>query len=214
MPVTIYAADEQTTDETVVPTTPNDVPGNTHAPETEPTIVTDEPTETTTERDESTTVDDIPTVTPTDLPVTPTGATVNPTTPATGTTVPAKCLYQSMTWAAEDLRKYYWCLNDKPRLSTCKEDYYYVNNATVSGCIPAAKMNPACVNLDIAVGPCEGINLKQPQASYILTNFWLCTEAGAEPVELTCVEDKAFIKQDGYLGCFDWATWRSLRSCN
>ncbi|EDW16581.2 uncharacterized protein Dmoj_GI10606 [Drosophila mojavensis] len=129
------------------------------------------------------------------------------------TTVPATCLFEDEMWGDEDIRKFYFCFDNVPILSECEEGYYFVKNATDSGCLPAKLMNPACVNLDVTVGPCTGNNLLQPQVSEVLTNFWLCREEGAAPVELTCPEDQVFIKQDGYLGCFDWQTYRSVRGC-
>ncbi|XP_030573348.1 uncharacterized protein LOC115771674 [Drosophila novamexicana] len=134
--------------------------------------------------------------------------------PTDTTTAPEVCLYERQPWATVNPSQYYICVDNKPKITNCNEGYYFVKNATLSGCIPAKKMDPNCVNLDVTVGPCTGINLKQPQASQVLTNFWLCTEENAAPVELTCLDDKAFVKQEGYLGCFDWALWRALRGCN
>ncbi|XP_023174610.1 uncharacterized protein LOC111601968 [Drosophila hydei] len=130
------------------------------------------------------------------------------------TIVPDTCLNEDELWATDNLHAYYFCWDGVPILTECNEGYYFVRNATDSGCIPAKLMNPNCVNLDITVGPCTGINLLQPQTSQNLNNFWLCTEEGADPVELTCVDDLVFVKQDGYLGCFDWQTFRSVRGCN
>ncbi|KRF99859.1 uncharacterized protein Dwil_GK13748 [Drosophila willistoni] len=116
-------------------------------------------------------------------------------------------------WGDEDIRYFYFCEDNEVLEDECDKGYYYVNNATVSGCIPGADMNPNCVNLDATAPECEGENLKQPQVCETLTNFYLCPKEGASATELTCTEDKAFANQDGYLGCFTWAEWRKVRDC-
>lgn len=135
-------------------------------------------------------------------------------TPSAGASeVPEVCLYQSQTWGVPNVGKFNFCVDGKPKLTECNENSYYVRNETLNGCVPAAKMDPNCVNLDVNVGDCTGINLKQPQPSDTLTNFYLCTAENQDPVELTCLDDKAFLKEKGYLGCFDWTFWRELREC-
>ncbi|XP_011195451.2 uncharacterized protein LOC105220700 [Zeugodacus cucurbitae] len=124
------------------------------------------------------------------------------------------CKYQDELWGAEDGTTFYFCEKDTNSavLQTCPEETFFVRNATLTGCIPNALMDPNCVST-IEVGPCSGINLKQPQSSSEPTKFYLCTSEGATPLLLDCPEGKAFVKQDGYLGCFDWTEWRAIRNC-
>ncbi|KAM8706237.1 hypothetical protein ACLKA7_010503 [Drosophila subpalustris] len=153
-----------------------------------------------------------------------TAVPANPTVPNPGTTVapggttavptpPGKCVYATQAWGVPDVRQLAFCLDGQERLTECNEDEYFVSNDEISGCVPADIISPNCVNLDVTVGPCTGINLKQLQISESLTGFWFCEEEGAAPVELFCENGKAFLKQDGYMGCFEWTQWRKLRGC-
>ncbi|KAH8417775.1 hypothetical protein KR222_005749, partial [Zaprionus bogoriensis] len=123
------------------------------------------------------------------------------------------CHFETQTWGIPNVNDFGFCLNGRARYTQCNENHYYVDNEEMSGCIPVESMDPNCVNSDVTVGACTGINLKQPQESEVLTNFWLCTAENAEPIELSCLDDKAFLNKDGYLGCFDWTWWRELRGC-
>ncbi|XP_034486955.1 uncharacterized protein LOC117791342 [Drosophila innubila] len=143
----------------------------------------------------------------------PAETTVTQTQTTPVTTKPGECLYPTRAWGVPDLREFAFCKDGVAQVTQCNEDEYYVSNDLVSGCLPADKMDPQCVNLDITVGPCTGKNLLQPQPSETLTNFWFCEKEGAEPVECTCEQNKAFLKQGGYLGCFEWPEWRKLRGC-
>ncbi|XP_036325343.1 uncharacterized protein LOC118738513 [Rhagoletis pomonella] len=125
------------------------------------------------------------------------------------------CKYTDEVWGAEDGTKFYFCLpdNNTAILQSCPDNTFFVRNATVTGCIPNSLMDPNCVT-DVEVGACSGEDLKQPQPCSSNPNkFYLCTSEGAEPVLLNCPDGKAFVKQDGYLGCFDWSRWRELRQC-
>ncbi|EDW27990.1 GL27267 [Drosophila persimilis] len=122
------------------------------------------------------------------------------------------CLYEDEIWGGEDIRKFYFCISGEVYEDTCDTDYYFVRNATYSGCLPAALMNPQCVNLDAVEPDCEGISAEQPQPTDLLNQYYLCTDDGVK--QLSCGEDKAFINQDGYLGCFPWTQWRTLRNCS
>ncbi|KAL7728770.1 hypothetical protein ACLKA6_004134 [Drosophila palustris] len=153
-----------------------------------------------------------------------TAVPANPTVPNPGTTVapggttavptpPGKCVYATQAWGVPNVRQLAFCLDGQERVTECNEDEYFVSNDKISGCVPADIISPNCVNLDVTVGPCTGSNLKQPQISESLTGFWFCEEEGAAPVELSCGTGKAFLKQDGYMGCFEWTQWRELRGC-
>ncbi|XP_034661288.1 uncharacterized protein LOC117896867 [Drosophila subobscura] len=124
---------------------------------------------------------------------------------------PVVCKYEDELWGGEDIRKFYFCIDGQVIEDWCDKDCYFVNNATFSGCLQANLLNPQCVNLDAAEPDCKGLSAWQPQPSASPNNFYLCTSEGAK--ELSCEQDKAFVNQDGYLGCFTWTTWRMLRNC-
>lgn len=121
------------------------------------------------------------------------------------------CQSQDELWGGEDIRKFYFCLDGKVIADECDSGYYFVNNATISGCLPSDLMKPSCVNLDTKVPDCTGTSKLQPQAADDVASFYLCTSEGA--TLLPCPDGKAFVSQDGYLGCFAWSEWRSLRNC-
>ncbi|KAI8046739.1 uncharacterized protein LOC128256941 [Drosophila gunungcola] len=121
------------------------------------------------------------------------------------------CQSEDEMWGGEDIRKFYFCLDGKVITDECDDGYYYVNNATISGCLPSEMMQASCVNLDIKVPDCSEASKMRPQACDDVASFYLCTSEGAK--KLPCPEGKAFIDQDGYLGCFKWSVWRSLRNC-
>ncbi|XP_022212613.2 uncharacterized protein LOC111067671 [Drosophila obscura] len=121
------------------------------------------------------------------------------------------CQSQDELWGGEDIRKFYFCINDQVIEDECDTGYYFVNNATYSGCLPAKLLNPQCVNLDAVEPDCKGLSAEQPQPCDTLTNFYLCTADGV--TKMSCADNKAFVNQDGYLGCFPWAEWRLLRNC-
>ncbi|XP_030371645.1 uncharacterized protein LOC115625631 [Scaptodrosophila lebanonensis] len=125
----------------------------------------------------------------------------------------AGCLSENEAWADPDINQFNFCYNGEKQSLSCDKNTYFVNNGTVAGCIPADEMSPNCVNEDITVGPCEGANLYQPQPSKTIGNFWLCVEEGADPIELSCESGKAFVEKDGYMGCFEWDEWRTIRDC-
>ncbi|XP_037954543.1 uncharacterized protein LOC119685514 [Teleopsis dalmanni] len=124
------------------------------------------------------------------------------------------CLYENELWGSEDGTKFYFCLpgTNTAIEQSCAPNTFFVKNDTVSGCIPATSMDPNCVNLE-PVGSCVGDNLNQPQPSSDPTKYYLCTSENATPLQLQCPDNKAFVKQDGYLGCFEWSTWRDIRDC-
>uniref|UniRef100_A0A6P4EQZ9 Uncharacterized protein LOC108043301 n=2 Tax=Drosophila rhopaloa TaxID=1041015 RepID=A0A6P4EQZ9_DRORH len=121
------------------------------------------------------------------------------------------CQSEDELWGGEDIRKFYFCLDGKVITDECDSGSYFVNNATVCGCLTSDLMKPSCVNMDIKVPDCTGASKMQPQACDDVASFYLCTSEGAK--ELPCPDGKAFVDQDGYLGCFDWSEWRSLRNC-
>ncbi|CAD6994207.1 uncharacterized protein LOC101460500 [Ceratitis capitata] len=124
------------------------------------------------------------------------------------------CKYEDELWGADDGLKFYFCDSETktPVLQDCPDSTFFVRNETLTGCIPFSLMDPNCV-YTVAVGSCTGNNLKQPQPSSDPSKFYLCTAEGATPLLLPCTSGKAFVKQNGYLGCFDWADWRKLRNC-
>ncbi|XP_014098371.3 uncharacterized protein [Bactrocera oleae] len=124
------------------------------------------------------------------------------------------CLYQDELWGTVDGTKFYFCDKDTNTsiIQDCPDETFFVRNETLTGCIPVALMDPNCI-YNIEVGNCTGINVQQPQASSDPTKFYLCTSEGATPLLLPCADGKAFVKQNGYLGCFDWTEWRALRNC-
>ncbi|XP_067630595.1 uncharacterized protein [Eurosta solidaginis] len=125
------------------------------------------------------------------------------------------CKYQDQLWGSEDGTRFYFCLtiNNTAIEQKCPEETFFVRNATLTGCVPNDMMNPNCVN-NVVVGDCTGLNLQQPQPSTDPDKFYLCPSEGATPLLLSCAAGKGFIKQDGYLGCFNWTQWRVLRQCN
>ncbi|XP_053952128.1 uncharacterized protein LOC128859283 [Anastrepha ludens] len=124
------------------------------------------------------------------------------------------CLYEDELWGTEDGTKFYYCLPDNSSaiIQSCPANTFFVRNETVTGCIPLSLMSSNCV-YNATVGSCTGENLKQPQPNLAPNKFYLCTSEGATPLALSCADGKAFVKQDGYLGCFDWSVWRQLRQC-
>ncbi|XP_023290974.2 uncharacterized protein LOC111674563 [Lucilia cuprina] len=124
------------------------------------------------------------------------------------------CESEDELWGSEDGTKFYFCIGDNMAIEqSCEPDTFFVKNATVSGCVPLDEVADSCV-YHVEPEPCEGINLLQPQPHTDPTMFYLCTESGADPVALPCPDNNAFAKQDGYLGCFDWAMWRKIRGCD
>ncbi|KAH8294877.1 hypothetical protein KR018_003803, partial [Drosophila ironensis] len=122
-----------------------------------------------------------------------------------------ECQSEDELWGSPDLRKYYFCYEGKTVEVPCDDGAYFVKNETVYGCVQADLMNPACVNLNAKEPDCTGVSKKQPQACDDLSKFYLCTDDGV--ATLSCDEGKAFVDQDGYLGCFAWSQWRQLRNC-
>ncbi|KAH8381822.1 hypothetical protein KR009_000447 [Drosophila setifemur] len=122
------------------------------------------------------------------------------------------CQSEDELWGGEDIHRFYFCLDGQVMSDECDPGTYFVDNSTVSGCVPSDMMNPTCVNLDVKVPDCTGANKMQPQAADEVTNFYLCTSEG--PKELSCEDGHAFVDSDGYLGCFNWTQWRNLRNCN
>ncbi|KAH8375941.1 hypothetical protein KR200_010312, partial [Drosophila serrata] len=129
----------------------------------------------------------------------------------TGSDVTTVCQSEDELWGSEDIRKFYFCLDGDVIADQCDEGYYFVNNATVSGCLREDLMNPSCVNSVAKVPTCTDGTQYQPQRAANLTNFYVCTSEGV--LELPCAENKAFVDVGGYLGCFPWSQWRSLRNC-
>ena len=126
------------------------------------------------------------------------------------------CRYKDGMWGSEDGTKFYFCLpgTDTAIEQSCRKNTFFVNNAKVTGCIPLKMVDPNCVyQSDVEPQPCKGVNLIQPQPSSVPTNYYVCVAEGATPVKLTCPAGKAFVKQDGYLGCFEWKQWRKIRNC-
>ncbi|XP_017052394.1 uncharacterized protein LOC108095730 [Drosophila ficusphila] len=121
------------------------------------------------------------------------------------------CQSQDELWGSEDLRKFYFCLDNEVIADECDPGTYFVNNATICGCLPSSMMKPSCVNLDATVPDCTGNSKLQPHAASDVASFYLCTNDG--PLQLSCPDGKAFVDQDGYLGCFEWTQWRQLRDC-
>lgn len=121
------------------------------------------------------------------------------------------CQSEDELWGGEDIRKFYFCLDGVVIEDECEEGHYFVNNATVSGCLPADLMNPSCVNKVTKEPACTDGTQFQPQPCSNLTNFYLCTSEGVQ--ELPCARGKAFVDAGGYLGCLSWTQWRSLRNC-
>ncbi|KAM7360142.1 uncharacterized protein ACRADG_003600 [Cochliomyia hominivorax] len=123
------------------------------------------------------------------------------------------CVSETEIWGSEDGTKFYFCIGDNQALEqTCEPGTFFVKNATVSGCVPVGEVADNCI-YHVKVEPCEGENVVMPQVHPEPTKYYLCLNEGAEPLALTCPQNKAFLKQDGYLGCFEWKKWRSVRGC-
>nr|AAL48729.1 RE16426p [Drosophila melanogaster] len=103
------------------------------------------------------------------------------------------CQSQDELWGGEDIRKFYFCLDGKVIADECDSGYYFVNNATISGCLPSDLMKPSCVNLDTKVPDCTGTSKLQPQAADDVASFYLCTSEGA--TLLSCPDGKAFVSR-------------------
>ncbi|KAH8283930.1 hypothetical protein KR054_005430, partial [Drosophila jambulina] len=129
-----------------------------------------------------------------------------------GSDVTTVCQSEDELWGDEDIRNFYFCVDGEVIADHCEEGYYFVNNATVSGCLPEDLMNPSCVNSVAKVPACTDGTQFQPQPASNLTNFYVCTNEGVK--ELPCASGKAFVDAGGYLGCFPWTQWRSLRNCS
>ncbi|XP_062124147.1 integumentary mucin C.1 isoform X1 [Drosophila sulfurigaster albostrigata] len=147
----------------------------------------------------------------------PTGSTTPSSTTAApgGTTVtPETCVYETQTWGVPQLNAFKFCVNGEVKTTTCIANHYYVSNAKVSGCIPAADVDPLCIDTTIKAPVCTGNNLRQMQRSSSLTSYYLCTAEGAQPDLLPCLNGKVFANNNGYLGCFDWPQWRTASGCD
>lgn len=123
------------------------------------------------------------------------------------------CESETQLWGSPDGTKFRFCIGDDIALELpCDPNTFFVKNATVCGCIPLDQVADDCV-YHVSAPTCEGQNLKQPQPHQDPTKYWLCPSSGAKPVELSCPANKAFVNQNGYLGCFEWTQWRSIRGC-
>ncbi|XP_013108336.1 uncharacterized protein LOC106087739 [Stomoxys calcitrans] len=123
------------------------------------------------------------------------------------------CKYENELWPSDDGTKFYLCVGDDLALEqSCEPNTFFVKNSTVAGCVPLSEVDGNCI---YHVGPptCTGISLSQPQPHELPTNFYLCPVSGGEPLVMTCPDQKAFVNQDGYLGCFTWPSWREIRGC-
>ncbi|XP_075149022.1 uncharacterized protein LOC142222657 [Haematobia irritans] len=123
------------------------------------------------------------------------------------------CVSETELWGSVDGTKFYFCLGDNMALEqSCDPGTFFVKNTTVAGCVPVADVDDKCIYHD---GPptCTGESLYQPQPHEMPNNFYLCTMNGAEPQVMKCPDEKAFVNQNGYLGCFDWSNWREIRGC-
>lgn len=123
------------------------------------------------------------------------------------------CKSETELWGSADGTKFYFCIGDNMAIEqSCDPDTFFVKNATVSGCVPLDEVADNCI-YHIEPQPCEGINIMQPQPHPDPSKYYMCPSAGAVLVVLPCPNDKAFVKQNGYLGCFEWTMWRTIRGC-
>lgn len=118
-------------------------------------------------------------------------------------------------WGSQDGTKFYFCLpgTDMAIEQNCPVNTFFVKNATVCGCLPLDRVDSNCIYLDSTEPVCTGNALRQPQASSDPTKYYFCPGEGATPITMSCAEGKAFVEQDGYLGCLDWSLWRDVRDC-
>ncbi|KAH8408451.1 hypothetical protein KR215_005698, partial [Drosophila sulfurigaster] len=123
------------------------------------------------------------------------------------------CVYETQTWGVPQLNAFKFCVDGEVKTTTCIANHYYVSNDKVSGCIPAADVDPLCIDTTITAPVCTGNNLRQMQRSSSLTSYYLCTAEGAQPDLLPCLNGKVFANNNGYLGCFDWPQWRTASGC-
>lgn len=123
------------------------------------------------------------------------------------------CLSETELWGSADGTKFYFCLGGDVALEqSCDSGTFFVKNATVSGCVPIDLVSDNCI-YHTEPPSCTGESVTQPQPHQDPTKFYLCPATGAEPLVLTCLDNKAFVNQDGYLGCFEWSQWRGIRGC-
>ncbi|XP_061396473.1 uncharacterized protein LOC133332108 [Musca vetustissima] len=123
------------------------------------------------------------------------------------------CKSENELWGSDDGTKFYFCLGDNMALEQdCDPGTFFVKNATVSGCVPVDLVDDKCI-YHTEPPSCIGESVTQPQPHEDPTKFYLCPASGAEPLVLSCTDNKAFVSQDGYLGCFDWTQWRQIRGC-
>ncbi|EDW45148.1 GM10166 [Drosophila sechellia] len=90
------------------------------------------------------------------------------------------CQSEDELWGGEDIRKFYFCLDGKVITDECDSGYYFVNNATFTGCLPADLMKPSCVNLNTKVLDCTRDPARcTPGSPDDVASFYLCTAEGA-----------------------------------
>ncbi|XP_017092716.2 uncharacterized protein [Drosophila bipectinata] len=121
------------------------------------------------------------------------------------------CQSEDELWGGPDIRKYYFCLNGAVISNDCDPGTYFVNNATVSGCLAGNLINSSCVNSDVSEPDCTGSNAYYPQPCEDPSQYYLCTDDG--PKQLTCWNSGAFVNHEGYLGCTTWSEWRKISNC-
>lgn len=123
------------------------------------------------------------------------------------------CLSETELWGSPDGKKFYFCLgNNKSYEDNCPPDTFFVNNATISGCIPFDLVADNCISHSVAP-PCNGTSLHQPQPHIDPSKFYYCIAKGVEAQVGNCPNGKAFINENGWLGCLEWTLWRKQRGC-
>ncbi|KAH8381496.1 hypothetical protein KR093_006868, partial [Drosophila rubida] len=130
------------------------------------------------------------------------------------TAAPEPCVYASQTWGTSTLNAFKFCVDGVTLSSTCIANHYYVSNSTISGCVPAAQMDPQCIDVTLKPPVCTGNNLRQMQRSSVITQFYICESENAEPTVINCPDGKIFANNNGWLGCFEWEQWRIASGCN
>ncbi|KAH8408657.1 hypothetical protein KR215_009823 [Drosophila sulfurigaster] len=123
------------------------------------------------------------------------------------------CVSQTDTWGSPALNEFHLCANNVTYTITCSPNFYYVSNSTVAGCIPAALMDPQCIDVHLQPPACTANNLWRMLRSNTLTGFYVCQSVDVKPELYPCPDGKKFAENDEYSGCFDWEMWRKVSGC-
>ncbi|KAH8381621.1 hypothetical protein KR093_009541, partial [Drosophila rubida] len=124
------------------------------------------------------------------------------------------CVSESYTWGTPALNEFKLCVNGAAFTIECNPNFYYVQNSTIAGCVPASLLDSKCIDVNIQPPVCSISKLHQMLRSNTLTHFYVCESLNAEPELLPCPDGKVFAENNEYAGCFDWVKWREVSGCH